>query len=301
MEGICKDYHKEEIMSYAELGKVYSDGEIIFKEGEKGEHMFVIQSGRVKITKKTGSADLTIATLDAGEVFGEMALFEKLPRSANATADGEARVLSIDKKKFFSTVSRDPSLVFKILESTSHRIRRMNEEFAKLKQNKTDVLHACMNVDETCDLILEEAKNIVSTDNGSIMLYDPVRKRLSIKSAFGANPPVKMDFTEGKGIAGDVLRTGKAELINNVSLDSRFIKGGAEIHSMLCAPLKGKGRIFGVINLSNSSERMFTIENLKILHSLAIYASIAIMNARSFGELSSATEDMLKHATMLDM
>lgn len=288
-------------MSYADLGNIYSDGEVIFKEGEKGDNMYVIQSGKVKITKKTGDVDLTIATLETGEIFGEMALFDKLPRSANASADGEARVLNIDKKKFFSTVSRDPSLVFKIMESTSQRIRNLNDEFTKLKKSKMDVLHACMDVDETCKLILEEARNIVTTDNGSIMLYDAARKTLTIKAAFGSNTPSKMEFSVGEGIAGDVLRTGKAELVNNVSLDSRYVKGGVDISSMLCAPLKGKGQIFGVINLSNSSDKMFTIENLKILHSLAIYSSIAIMNAKSFGELNSATEDVLMHATMLDM
>lgn len=288
-------------MSYAELGRVYSDGEIIFKEGEKGENMFVIQSGQVRITKKTNSGDMTIATLDKGEIFGEMSLFDKLPRSANATAVKETRVLKIDKSKFFSTVSRDPSLVFKILETTSMRIRRLDDELAKLKNSKLEVLRSSMNVDETCEMILEEAKNIITTDNGSIMLLDDNSNSLSIKSAFGNDTGTKMALTIGEGVAGDVLKTGKAELVNNVSLDSRFVKGGADIHSMLCAPLKGKKDVFGVINLSNNSEKMFTIENLKILHSLAIYASIAILNAKSFSMLNSAADDMLLHATMLDM
>ncbi|MDO8282466.1 MAG: cyclic nucleotide-binding domain-containing protein [Thermodesulfovibrionia bacterium] len=288
-------------MSYSDIGKVYSDGEVIFKEGDKGENMFVIQSGKVRITKKTDSGDMTIAILDTGELFGEMALFDKLPRSANATAVGEARILNIDKKKFFSNASRDPSMVFKILETTSMRIRKLDDEFTKLKKSRLDVLHACMDVDETCKLILDEAKNIINTDNGSIMIFDDNKKTLTIKSAFGDKAGDAMEFAVGEGIAGDVLKTGKAELVNNVSLDSRFVKGGARIHSMLCAPLKGKGNIFGVINLSNSSEKMFTIENLKILHTLAIYASVAILNAKSFSKLSSAAEDVLMHASLLDM
>jgi putative methionine-R-sulfoxide reductase with GAF domain len=288
-------------MSYAELGKVYSDGEIIFKEGEKGEVMFAIQSGRVKITKRTDSGDMTIAILETGEVFGEMSLFDKLPRSANATAEGETRVLTINKKKFFSTVSRDPSLVFKILETTSMRIRKLDDEFTKLKKSKLEVLRACMNLDDTCDLILEEAKNIITTDNGSIMLLDENKKILSVKSAFGKDTGARMEFSVGEGVAGDVLKTGKAELVNNVSLDSRFIKGGTDIHSMLCVPLKENGEVFGVINLSNNAKKMFTIEDLKILHSLAKYASIAILNAQSFSKLSSAAEDILMHGTMLDM
>lgn len=288
-------------MSHSDIGKIYSDGDIIFNEGDKGENMFVIQSGKVRITKTTDTGDMTIAILNAGELFGEMALFDKLPRSANAAAVGEARILNIDKKKFFSTASRDPSLVFKILETTSMRIRKLDDEFTKLKKSRLDVLHACMDVDETCELILDEAKNIINTDNGSIMIFDDNKKTLTIKSAFGDKPGDSMEFAVGEGIAGDVLKTGKAELVNNVSLDSRYVKGGARIHSMLCAPLKGRGKIFGVINLSNSSEKMFTIENLKILHTLAIYASVAILNAKSFSELSSAAEDVLMHASMLDM
>jgi len=114
-------------MKEGELGKIYADGEVIFKEGEKGETMYVIQAGEVRITKKLVSDHTTIATLRPGEIFGEMALFDKLPRSATAMASGEARVLSIDKKKLFSTISHDPTLAFKIIETMSQRIRRLDE------------------------------------------------------------------------------------------------------------------------------------------------------------------------------
>ena len=65
--------------------------------------MYVIQSGRVRITKQTLDGDITVATLERGEIIGEMSLFDKLPRSATAIACGEARILSIDKKNFFPT------------------------------------------------------------------------------------------------------------------------------------------------------------------------------------------------------
>ena len=114
-------------MKEGELGKMYSDGEIIFKEGERGDVMYVIQSGEVKISKKLVSDHTIIATLHSGEIFGEMAIFDKLPRSATAMASGEARVLSIDKKKLFSTISHDPTLAFKIIETMSQRIRKLDE------------------------------------------------------------------------------------------------------------------------------------------------------------------------------
>jgi len=121
------------------LGRVYSGGEIIFKEGDEGDRMYVVQSGKVQITKKTASGNISVATLEDGEIFGEMALFDRLPRSATAVAAGEARILSIDKKKLFQTISRDPTLVFKIIESMSRRIRRLDEEFSKLNKNTLDL------------------------------------------------------------------------------------------------------------------------------------------------------------------
>jgi len=288
-------------MNESELGRIYSDGEIIFREGDVGEALYVIQSGKINITKKATSGELVIATLRSGEIFGEMALFDRLPRSATARASGDARILTIDKKKLFSTISRDPTLVFKLLESMSQRTRRLDEELMKLKKSNTDILLFFIDVDEACNLILEEARNIVSADNGSIMLFDDEAKSLAIKAAFGTEWDPKIRFAVGEGIAGDVLSTGKAELINNVSIDSRFKSGAAHIKSMLCVPLKWKSDNFGVINMSKSSEKLFALDDLKLLHSIAIYASVVIENAKNFSKLKNVTDQILRHATLLDM
>jgi CRP-like cAMP-binding protein len=288
-------------MSEGELGKIYSNGEVIFKEGETGNVMYVIQSGKIMITKKTESGEVPIATLDHGEIVGEMALFDHLPRSATAVAEGEARVLSVDKKKLFSSISRDPTLVFKLLESMSRRIRKLDEELTKLKKNSTEVHHHCVDIDEACDFILEEAKNLIKPENGSVMLLDDEGEFLTIRSAFGSEADNKMKFKVGEGIAGDVLKSGRAELLNNVSTDGRFVSGTTRITSMLCVPLKCRNAIFGVINMSNSSERLFTLDDLKMLHSLATYASIAIHSSKSFSNLKTVAEEVLRHATMLSM
>jgi CRP/FNR family transcriptional regulator, cyclic AMP receptor protein len=288
-------------MKDGELGRDYAEGEIIFKEGDEGDRMYVIQSGRVQITKKTSSGEITIASLGSGEIFGEMALFDRLPRSATARALDEARILSIDKKKLFQTIDRDPTLVFKTLESMSSRIRKLDEEFAKLRKNKLDILQIFVNVDETCNFILEEAKNFIKADNGSIMLYSDEDKALLIKAAFGTEWNPKTKLNEGEGIAGDVLKTGRAELINNVSMDPRYKKGSADINSVLCVPIKSKNTHFGVINMSRISESLFTIEDLKLLRFIALYASIAIENAMNFSRLKNVADEILRHATMLDM
>ncbi|MGO9614233.1 MAG: GAF domain-containing protein [Dissulfurispiraceae bacterium] len=288
-------------MKEGELGKVYADGQIIFNEGTTGEVVYVVQSGKVKITKKTESGEVTIATLVEGELFGEMAVFDRLPRSATAVALGDARVLSVDKKKLFTTINRDPTLVFKMLESMSQRIRRLDGEVMKLKNSSRDVLHTSVDIDETCSLMLEEVRNLINADNGSIMLLDDKGKSLLTRSAFGAGADPKLRLSVGEGIIGDVLRTGKSELVNNVSKDSRFIAGSAEITSMLCVALRSKDHNFGVLNLINSSERGFTLDDVKLLDSLAFFISLAIQSAINFYHLTDSTNEMLKHATMLHM
>ena len=116
-----------------ELGKVYRDGEVIFREGDAGQVMYMIQFGQVKINKTTPSGEMTLATLSSGELFGEMALFDRLPRSATAVASGEARVLSIDKRKLLTTMTRDPALAFHLLASMSKRIRKLDNELASYR------------------------------------------------------------------------------------------------------------------------------------------------------------------------
>ena len=287
-------------MKDSELGKAYADGEIVFKEGDKGETMYVVQSGNVKITKKSDSGEeVILATLTNGDIFGEMALFDRMPRSATAVSSGKATILRIDKKKLFTTISRDPTMVFKVLETMSQRIRTLNEELSRLKKTREHLLQSCCDVDETCEMILQEVKKNISAENGSVMLCDD-DNTLNIKAAFGSKSAQLTKLKVGEGIAGDVFSTGRSEMLNNVSTDVRYKKGSTKILSMLCAPLKCDNKVFGVINMSNTSERLFVLEDLHMLNSLSVYASIAVRNSLNYAQLRVAADEVLKHASMLD-
>ncbi len=288
-------------MKESELGRLYNDGEIICREGDEGSNMYVIQSGKVEVFKKVPDGELSLKILNAGEIFGEMALFDRLPRSATVRAVGETRILSIDKKGFFSKVSKDPTLAFNILESMSKRIRMLNDELSKFKKKRDEILGTFVDLKETCKLILEEVKHSIKSDNGSVMLLDEKKNVLKIVAAFGIDANKKTELKAGAGIAGDVVKTGKIELINNISADPRFEHGEMKIETLLCAPLKSRHRIFGVINLSNSQGNYFNLDDLKLLRVLAIYASIAIENARLFSMTERISDAVIKHATLLDM
>ena len=224
-----------------------------------------------------------------------------MPRSATAVAAGEASILTIDKKKLLQTISRDPTIVFKMLESMSHRIRKLDEEFAKLKKSRLDTFRIFADVDEMCRFLLEETKNFINADNGAVMLYDEKEKRLVMKASFGPDRESDVNLRIGDVIAGYVMKTGEAELINDFSFDARFKSGVEQIRSLLCVPLKWKDTGYGVIHMSKSSDALFTLEDLKALRSIGIYASIAIENAVNATRLRDAADALLKHATLLDL
>lgn len=124
-------------MKESELGKTYKDGEIIFREGDEGNSMFVIQSGIIEVSKNLPEGEMVLRTMTKGEIFGEMALFDRMARSATVKARGEAIVLRVDKKGFFAKACKDPTLTFNILEGMSKRIRDLTHELSKYNGNST--------------------------------------------------------------------------------------------------------------------------------------------------------------------
>jgi CRP/FNR family cyclic AMP-dependent transcriptional regulator len=113
-------------MTASEMGRFYRAGEIIVRQGETGDCMYVIQSGKVEVVQRKDDKVFTIATLGEGDFFGEMALFEKRTRSASVRAVGDVRVLTLEKKGFLRRVHEDPSLAFSILEKMCHHLRETN-------------------------------------------------------------------------------------------------------------------------------------------------------------------------------
>jgi len=120
-------------METGDLGKVYRDGEVIVRQGEAGDCMYVIQTGQVEALQEKEGKEVRLAVLGDGDVFGEMALFERAARSATVRALGDVRVLTVDKRTFLRRVHEDPSLAFRIMQKMSYRIRELDAELVRLK------------------------------------------------------------------------------------------------------------------------------------------------------------------------
>ena len=120
----------------AGLGKEYKEGEVIVRQGETGNCMFVIQDGEVEAVAEADGKEFRLRTMGPNDFFGEMALFEKETRTATIRAIRPTRVLTIDKKNFLGGIHEDPSLAFRIVQTMSHRIRDLTDRLAKASDDK---------------------------------------------------------------------------------------------------------------------------------------------------------------------
>lgn len=120
----------------ANLGKQYQDGEVIVRQDDTGNCMFVIQKGEVEAVIETDGRKLRLRKMGANEFFGEMALFEKETRTCTIRAIGPTHVITIDKKNFLKGIHEDPSLAFRIVKTMSHRIRDLTDRLAKYEEDR---------------------------------------------------------------------------------------------------------------------------------------------------------------------
>ncbi|MDH7500141.1 MAG: cyclic nucleotide-binding domain-containing protein [candidate division NC10 bacterium] len=115
----------------------YSQGDVIFREGDWGDAFYIILEGRVRISKEiAGAGEEALAILDKGNYFGEMALIDEFPRSATAIAHTDCRLLLMDRSDFLQLLPTHKDLANKLLwvfcKTLSHRLRETNEKITSL-------------------------------------------------------------------------------------------------------------------------------------------------------------------------
>ena len=116
------------LASYAHT-KSFSAGATIFEKGDPGTSLFAVCSGTVKISNQsTGGKDAVFNLISAGGIFGEIALLDGQPRTADALALINCELMVIDRRDFVPLVSQNPEIALKLIEILCQRIRRTSEQ-----------------------------------------------------------------------------------------------------------------------------------------------------------------------------
>ncbi|MBZ0110539.1 MAG: GAF domain-containing protein [Candidatus Scalindua rubra] len=143
----------------------------------------------------------------------------------------------------------------------------------------SEELSVCIERREIEELIIAEIKKLIKATNVSILLREDHERENVSASTCNTSETITCNIN---GIAGSVLLSGKAEIVNDVDADPRYIISGKEICSLICAPLKIKDRVLGVLNVSSDEPVVYESSDLKILSILASQAASAIENTILF-------------------
>jgi CRP-like cAMP-binding protein len=117
------------LAAFERFAVIFQPSDLIFSEFEPGDSFYLIQSGRVQISKVMGDIEKTIDILYPGEIFGEMAILEEAPRSANAVALDQVKALEFNRANFEILMRGNPQIALKLLKLFTKRIYDQRRRF----------------------------------------------------------------------------------------------------------------------------------------------------------------------------
>lgn len=117
---------------FSRFGKKVPAGTVLFQEGDRGEEMYIIQAGKVKIGRRVRGVEKTLAMLEKGEFFGEMSILNDKPRSATAETVEDSDLLVIDRKTFDTLIRGNPEITVRFIKRLADRLREANEQMEAL-------------------------------------------------------------------------------------------------------------------------------------------------------------------------
>jgi len=117
---------------FVRFGKEIPKGTILFWENEPGQEMYIIQSGKVKISKKVRDVEKTLVILGKGDFFGEMSILNNKPRSATAEVIEDARLLAIDSQTFEVMVRSNTEIAVRLIKNLAARLQEADHQIENL-------------------------------------------------------------------------------------------------------------------------------------------------------------------------
>lgn len=114
------------------FGRNLPAGHVLFRENESGREMYVIQSGRVRLTRDIRGEEQLIADLGPGEFFGEMSILNDKPRSATAVVLEDAQLLVLDPRTFEAMIKANTEIAVRMIKKLAARLDEANERIENL-------------------------------------------------------------------------------------------------------------------------------------------------------------------------
>ncbi len=136
---------------FNKFGREIPRGTVLFREGDSGKEMYVVQSGQVAISKRVRDVEKVLAHLGPGEFFGEMAIISNTARTATATVASDARLLVIDPKTFEAMVRGNAEIAVRMIKKLAARLEEADAQIENLllRDAQSRVVHYLAHAAET--------------------------------------------------------------------------------------------------------------------------------------------------------
>lgn len=128
------------------FGRRYAAGEVIFREGDVGPEVFILQEGRVRVLKRVRMVERSLQILKPGDLFGEGALIPGTPRGATAVALSDVLVLALDPDTFGALLQGSVPVAMRLVQQLVRRLRDAEDQIENmmLRDNQSKVVNALL-------------------------------------------------------------------------------------------------------------------------------------------------------------
>lgn len=128
------------------FGRRYAAGEVIFREGEQGREVFILQEGRVRVLKRVRTVERSLQILKPGDLFGEGALLPGFVRTSSAVALSDVVVLALDPDTFGALLQGSAAVAMRLVQQLVRRLRDAEDQIENmmLRDNQSKVVNALL-------------------------------------------------------------------------------------------------------------------------------------------------------------
>lgn len=248
--------------------KQLKEGEVIFREGDTSKNIYFLLEGKIGITKKISSGSKTIAILRKGDIFGEMALFENAPRSANAIVLEQSEILDINGEEFERFLSDKPqesfSILMKIIAISSSRLRNMDRYFTTVYEIARS-LGTCADMESLVGVVLEHLSKSLDITGSFFYSYDMFNDEFGCVKTHGV-----LGHTE--------LIPSGAEIVERIKKENNLLLRSSDFGEGFCFlnALVNEDNLIGFVGVLSGAE--FSWEDRVLIGTICNMVSPVISN-----------------------
>ncbi|MEX1309526.1 MAG: cyclic nucleotide-binding domain-containing protein [Candidatus Sulfomarinibacteraceae bacterium] len=247
--GLFRHFTDDQLISMAKVLQPvgFTDGEIVFSEGEEGTDLFLTREGRVHLTKQTPIGSQVVTTFGPGTLFGEISYIDSLERSATAIAVGNGSLFKLDAARLQAAIRADRdlgvSLLWSFWQTLADKVRASNAQMSELFDMPADRMATDRDpeVGDPVDLG-EEVKLDILREQGLSAQELRLLAKYSREESFSAN-----SLIVAEGEDGDCLFI----VVDGAVRISRMVPGAGEE----CLTILTRGEVFGEMALIDEQPR----------------------------------------------